>query len=143
MQQATGRSARAHIHAPAVPATAAGMEARRTRLITGPAEMRSDGRFRLCAGIVIVVLICNAFTFEKNKNYLGGEQKKFRSPLRYTLRQAVGALTLHTGRNCKLCRQPGKINANGFMLSATRSPVSKNVTHCKANTKILPPQAFL
>lgn len=32
----------------------------------------------------------------------GGNKKKFRSPLLYTLRKAVGALTLHTGRNYKL-----------------------------------------
>ena len=30
---------------------------------------------------------------------MGREQKKFRSPLLTTLRKAVGALTLHTGRN--------------------------------------------
>ncbi|PWL61000.1 MAG: hypothetical protein DBY35_06360 [Bacteroidales bacterium] len=104
MQQATGRSARAHIHAPAVPATAAGMEARRKRLVTCPAEMRSDGRFRLCAGIVIVAFICTALHLKKIKNYLGAEQKKFRSPLLYTLKEGSGRINAPHGTELVISR---------------------------------------
>ena len=58
-------------------------------------------------------------------------QKRFRSPLYSTLKQAVGALTLHTGRNQYCKTTPAAIKkADGLVLAATLSPVSNGV-RCK------------
>ena len=58
----------------------------------------------------------------------GKKQKKFRSPLLTPLRKAVGALTLHTGRNYMYSHGHKKCPQQIFWRAF--SPVS-NVEHCK------------
>ena len=57
----------------------------------------------------------------------GKGTKKFRFPVDLHLKQAVGALTLHTGRNYKLTDGHKKCQR---LCWRTSSPVS-NVVHCK------------